>query len=36
MKDKQAAQTSSIVYAHLGYARVFNEGKRTMKKLSCY
>lgn len=22
MKDKQAAQTSSIVYAHLGYARI--------------
>lgn len=28
MKDKQAAQTSSIVYAHLGYARVLmQQGK---------
>lgn len=35
MKDKQAAQTSSIVYAHLGYARVLMK-ERTMKKLSCY
>ena len=27
MKDKQAAQTSSIVYAHLGYARVLMKEK---------
>lgn len=28
MKDKQAAQTSSIVYAHLGYARVLIKQKK--------
>ena len=28
MKDKQAAQTSSIVYAHLGYARVLMKQKK--------
>ena len=28
MKDKQAAQTSSIVYAHLGYARVLMQQKK--------
>lgn len=28
MKDKQAAQTSSIVYAHLGYARVLMRQKK--------
>ncbi|WP_455672177.1 helix-turn-helix domain-containing protein [Phocaeicola sp.] len=28
MKDKQAAQTSSIVYAHLGYARVLMKLKK--------
>ena len=28
MKDKQAAQTSSIVYAHLGYARVLKKQRK--------
>ena len=28
MKDKQAAQTSSIVYAHLGYARVLMKQRK--------
>lgn len=33
MKDKQAAQTSSIIYAHLGYARVLMKQKKEVEAI---
>ena len=33
MKDKQAAQTSSIVYAHLGYARILMQQNKQLEAI---
>ena len=33
LKDKQAAQTSSIVYAHLGYARILMQQNKQLEAI---